>query len=381
MGLCNIGVEVRVAENSKRSHYASIQMASKLLQRLRSTPLKEERGPGPPDEPPESAELVDDTEGLSLRLSGTLSLSEDSLASQESDGMGTSYLGSDGHGVLPLTESKSQDENSSYTLLTKQLREMWERSQNVRIPIRLTFEVTDANIVQDAHAKYVLYTIYLLQTGQYDPSPAYISCRYSDLYHLKRRLLALFPSEMRGVSFPCKRVRKNFTPETIAKRSRAFEQFLCHVASLPALRASSAFLNFFYLRDIQKAQALTCAGLYKLALPIWTNSWRLQEKLCPSGPSTHRLLVLAGLVVCHQELDTLEEAQAFSERAVALLQDAQDKHISLLVPFLNAHIQLSWRVGIDKRESEALLQRLQETGHYNHNVPSLKEFLVKETIS
>ncbi|XP_018090663.1 sorting nexin-21 isoform X2 [Xenopus laevis] len=352
------------------------QMASKFLQRLRSTPLKEERGPGPPEEPPESAELVDDTEGLSLRLSGTLSLSEDSLASQESDGMGTSYLGSDGHG-----DSKAQDENNSHTFLTNQLREMWQHSRDAHIPIRLTFEVTDANIVQDAHAKYVVYTIYLLQTGQYDASPAYISCRYSDLFHLKRRLLELYPSEMRGVSFPRKRVRKNFTPETIAKRSRAFEQFLCHVSSLPALRTSSPFLNFFYLRDIQKAQALTCAGLYKLAIPIWTNSYHLQEKLCPPGPSTNRLLVLAGLVVCHQESDTLEEAQAFSERAVALIQDAQDKHISLLVPFLNAHIQLSWRVGIDKRESEALLQRLQEAGHYADNVPSLKEFLVKETIS
>ncbi|KAM4692218.1 sorting nexin-21 [Rhinophrynus dorsalis] len=340
-------------------------MASKLLQRLRSSTLKEGSGPGPPEELPEIAELVDDTEGLSVRLSGTLSLSEDSLASEESDGMG----------------SRSPDEHSPGPLLTQQLREVWASTRSSGIPVRLTFEVTEANVVRDAHSKYVVYSIFILQTGKYDPAPACISCRYSDLDHLRRHLRALFPEEMSSVSFPRKRMHKNFTPETIAKRSRAFEQFLCHVSSVPALRFSSQFLGFFYLHDMQKAQKLTRTGLYKLALPIWTNCWRIQEKLCPPGISKHRLLVLAGLVVCHQEMEALEEAQAFSERAVTLLQQAQNLHCSLMVPFLHAHIQLSWRVGIDKRGSEAALQRLQELGQSIHNVPSLKEILIKETIS
>ncbi|KAG8446541.1 hypothetical protein GDO86_014119 [Hymenochirus boettgeri] len=343
-------------------------MASKILQQFRSTTQREEKGLGPPEELPESAELVDDTEGLSLRLSGTLSLSEDSLHSKDSDEMGSS------------TDSRSHEEQRSHTLLTKQLREMWKLSRNECIPISLTFEVTEANVVHDGHAKYVVYTIYILLSGKFDPYPAYISCRYSDLDRLRRNLRGLYPFEMKGVSFPRKRMHKNFTPETIAKRSRAFEQFLCHVSSLPSLRTSAPFLTFFYLKDIQKAQALTCNGLYKMAVPIWTNSWRLQEKLCPPGPSTHRLMVLVGLVVCHQELDTLEEAQAFSERALGLIQEEQDQHFSFLVPFLNSHIQLSWRVGIDKRESEALLQKLQETGLNTLNVPSLKDILVKETI-
>ncbi|KAM3921698.1 sorting nexin-21 isoform 2-T4 [Leptodactylus fuscus] len=329
-------------------------MASKLLRRFRPSTLREQRGPGPPEEPPEIAELVDDTEGLSVRLSGTLSLSEDSLGSEESDG----------------TETRCIEDLSSHSLLTQQLREMWASTQDHGLPIRLTFEVTEAN---------VMYTIYLLHSGQYDPSPAYITCRYSDLERLRKSLRSRYPDEMTSVSFPHKRLRKNFTAETIAKRSRAFEQFLCYVSSVPTLRQSPEFLAFFYLRDMQKAQHLTATGLYQLALPLWMNCWRLQEKLCPVGPSTHRLLVLAGLVICHQEMDSLADAQAFSERAVVLFRDAQEQNVPFLIAFLQAHIQLSWRVGVDKRNSEATLLRLQEAGHVTHNAPTLKEILNRET--
>ncbi|KAM4623108.1 sorting nexin-21 [Discoglossus pictus] len=338
-------------------------MASRFLQRLRPSIMRDERQPEVLVEPPESAELVDDTEGLSVRLSGTLSLSEDSLGSEESEG----------------AEGKPSEEHSPGPLLTQQLREMWASSRSSRVPIRLTFEVTEANVVRDPHSKYVVYTIFILQSGKFDSSPACVSCRYSDLERLRRRLRSLYPEEMSGVSFPRKRLRKNFTAETIAKRSRAFEQFLSHVSSLPGLRWCPHFLCFFYLRDVQRAQQLTRAGLNKLALPIWTNSWRLQEKLCPPGPCTHRMLVLAGLVICHQEADELAEAQEYSERAVLLLHSTHDS--PFLVPFLQAHIHLSWRVGRDKRESEAALQKLQEAGLNIHNALSLKEILIKETIT
>ncbi|KAM5135265.1 sorting nexin-21 isoform 2-T4 [Mantella aurantiaca] len=337
-------------------------MASKFLQRLRPSTLKDERGPGPPEEePPETAELVDDPD-MAVRLSGTLSLSEDSLGSEESDG----------------TEGRSLEELSGRPVLTQQLRDMWADTQGHSKPIRLTFEVTEANIVRDIHAKYVMYTIYLLHSGQYDPSPAFISCRYSDLERLRKSLRSHYPEEMTSVSFPRKRLRKNFTAETIAKRSRAFEQFLCHVSSLPLLRHSSQFLGFFYLSDMRKAQQLTCTGLYKLALPLWTNCYQLQEKLCPAWASVHRLTVLAGLVVCCQELDTLADAQTYSDRAVTLLQEAQEQNATFSIAFLQAHIQLSWRVGRDKRASEAALLKLKEAGHGTSNAPTLKEILSKE---
>lgn len=53
-----------------------------------------------------------------------------------------------------------------------------------------------------------------------------------------------------------KKLRRNFTAETIAKRSRAFEQYLCHLCSLSALRGALCVRHFFYLTDLQAGQLL-----------------------------------------------------------------------------------------------------------------------------
>lgn len=51
-----------------------------------------------------------------------------------------------------------------------------------------------------------------------------------------------------------KKLRSNFTAETIAKRSRAFEQYLSHLCSVAALRGALCVRRFFYLPDLQAAQ-------------------------------------------------------------------------------------------------------------------------------
>lgn len=53
-----------------------------------------------------------------------------------------------------------------------------------------------------------------------------------------------------------KKLRRNFTAETIAKRSRAFEQYLSHLCSLSALRGARCVRQFFYLTDLQAGQLL-----------------------------------------------------------------------------------------------------------------------------
>ncbi|NWX94728.1 SNX21 protein, partial [Nothoprocta pentlandii] len=181
---------------------------------------------------------------------------------------------------------------------------------------------------------------------------------------------------MAGVAFPRKRLRRNFTAETIAKRSRAFEQFLSHLHSIAEIRRSAEFLEFFLLQELRAAQRLTCTGLYREALAAWANAARLQERLgaCHSG---RFLVTLAGLAVCHQELEQLGEAHGCCEQALQLLA-AQDCH-PLLAPFLQAHVHLAWKVGKDKRRSEARLQELQDAG-LPPQPPSLKECLIKEAL-
>lgn len=224
-----------------------------------------------------------------------------------------------------------------------------------------------------------LYTLAVMGPGPHARQPAQISRRYSDFERLHRNLQRQFRGPMAAISFPRKRLRRNFTAETIARRSRAFEQFLSHLQAVPELRHAPDLQDFFVLPELRRAQSLTCTGLYHEALALWANAWQLQTQLgTPLGPD-RPLLTLAGLAVCHQELEDPGEARACCERALQLLGD-KNPH-PLLAPFLEAHVRLSWRLGLDKRQSEARLQALQEAGLTPTPPPSLKELLIKEVLN
>ncbi|NXL46077.1 SNX21 protein, partial [Podilymbus podiceps] len=392
------------------------RMAARILHRLRHALA----GEGGREEPthdgseaedfPESSELEDDTEGLSTRLSGTLSFTsheeeeEDEEEEEEEEGAGEelrdplqpagAVAGAEDGGrcwgrcageagvALLLTAWRCREwgpaaERPGGSLLTRQLQELWRKSRGSLAPQRLLFEVTSASVVSERSSKYVLYTIYLIRSGQFDKAPAAIARRYSDFERLNRRLRCRFGCDMADIAFPRKRLRRNFTAETIAKRSRAFEQFLSHLHSIAEIRRSPEFLEFFFLHDLRAAQRLTCTGMYREALATWANAYRLQDRLgvCGSG---HFLLTLAGLAVCHQELDELGEAHGCCEQALQLLE-TQGSH-PLLGPFLQAHIHLAWKVGKDKRRSEARLQDLRGAGLPLQQQPTLKECLIKEPL-
>ncbi|XP_048354735.1 sorting nexin-21 [Sphaerodactylus townsendi] len=365
-------------------------MASRILHRLRHALTREGEQEGLPacgseaEEFPESSELEDDTEGLSTRLSGTLSFTSNEEEEAEGGPGGTMQDLAEALGPGLLSEASEDGEpgpplaeHQGSNMLTRQLQELWRKSRGSLVPQRLLFEVTSTNVVNERSSKYVLYTIYLIRAGQFDKAPATIARRYSDFERLNRHLRRRFGSDMAAVSFPRKRLRRNFTAETIAKRSRAFEQFLSHLHSLPEVRRSPEFLEFFFLDDLQAAQRSTCTGTYCEALAGWTNAHRLQDKLGASR-SGHFLLTLAGLAVCHQELGQLAEAHAYSEQALRLL-GAQDSH-PLLAPFLLTHVHLAWMLGKDKRQAEARLQGLQDTGLAGPQPPSLKELLIKHPL-
>ncbi|NXA18022.1 SNX21 protein, partial [Ibidorhyncha struthersii] len=390
-------------------------MAARILHRLRHALAgeggQEERAHGgsEAEDFPESSELEDDTEGLSTRLSGTLSFTsheeeeEEDEENEEEDGAGEELgeppqptgaaAGAEDGGrcwgrcaggagaAAPWGGTQAMwgpaAERAGGSLLTRQLQELWRKSRGSLAPQRLLFEVTSASVVSERSSKYVLYTIYLIRSGRFDKAPAAITRRYSDFEQLNRRLRCRFGCDMAGIAFPRKRLRRNFTAETIAKRSRAFEQFLSHLHSIAEIRRSPEFLEFFFLQDLRVAQRLTCTGMYREALATWANAYRLQDRLgvCSSG---RFLLTLAGLAVCHQELDELCEAHGCCEQALQLLE-AQDSH-PLLGPFLQAHIHLAWKVGKDKWRSEARLQDLREAGPPLQQQPTLKECLIKEPL-
>ncbi|XP_013910874.1 PREDICTED: sorting nexin-21 [Thamnophis sirtalis] len=358
-------------------------MASRLLHRLRHALAGSGEAEGPAggcagaEDCPESSELDDDTEGLATRLSGTLSFSsnedEEEEEEEEEEGGGCQpgalldlHLPGDaaemGESDSPLAEQRGSH------LLTRQLQEFWRKSRGSFVPQRLLFEVTSAS---------VLYTIYLIRAGQFDQTPATVARCYSDFERLNRRLRRHFSADMAGVSFPRKQLWRNFTPATIAKRSRAFEQFLSRLHASPEIRRSAAFLEFFFLDSLRGAQDLTARGLYRQALAAWTASQRLQEKLgaCRSG---HFLLTLAGLTVCHQELEQWGEAHEACQQALQQLE-GQDSH-PLLAALLQTHVHLAWVLGKDTQQAETRLHGLQESGEGRDPTSPLKQLLLKQRL-
>ncbi|KAJ6655573.1 hypothetical protein lerEdw1_005044 [Lerista edwardsae] len=321
-------------------------MASRLLHRLRHTLTGEVgqeglAGCSPETEDfPESSELEDDTEGLSTRLSGTLSFTsneEDGQTEDEGDAPaarpeagGPLEPGTPGDATESGEPSAVPAERWGSNMLTRQLQELWRKSRSSLAPQRLLFEVTSTSVVSERNSKYV-------------------------------------------------RLRRNFAAETIAKRSRAFEQLLGRLHAVPEIRRSEEYLHFFFLGDLRGAQQLTGRGRYQEALLAWTNARRLQEKL-GACRSRHFLLTLAGLAVCQQELARPGEAHAACEQALQLLE-AQDRH-PLLLPFLHAHLHLAQRLGKDRRPAEAWLRALEEAGGAGAGAqpPSLKEHLLQQPL-
>lgn len=139
-------------------------MASRLLHRLRHVLAGD--GPGEaaagaePEQFPESSELEDDdAEGLSSRLSGTLSFTsaedeDDDEDDAEEAGPDPLAPGGEASGE-DADQSPPPDGQRSSQLLAKQLQDFWKKSRNTLDPQRLLFEVTSANVVKDPPSKYV----------------------------------------------------------------------------------------------------------------------------------------------------------------------------------------------------------------------------------
>uniref|UniRef100_A0A3P8WWH7 Sorting nexin family member 21 n=1 Tax=Cynoglossus semilaevis TaxID=244447 RepID=A0A3P8WWH7_CYNSE len=395
-------------------------MAHRFLDRLKRSLLKDQLvGIQRLNDNRWEAELAED-ECVTDRLVGTLCFSSEVGEAEVVDG-------DEGEESEPDSDSDFQSESveeglsstgdaplisPSPSAVTRQLQERWRNLRGLRagnpvasgkrILSSLLFEVTDASVVQDGSSKYVLYTIQVCQSGGSDKTPAVITSRYSDFQRLHATLRRNHGDQMAGICFPRKKLRSNFTAETIAKRSRAFEQYLYHLCSLDILKGALCVRHFFYLNDLQTGQLV---GRYQDALGPLLNAKRLQEKLgwatfydsqtqTPPLGSTHWFFTLVGLACCFQEEEQLEEAWSHCDLALHVLTPAEidlaehtptlptlaHRPHPLLQPLLRAVVRLSWQIGRDKQRWEELLQQLDEQWAGVDNQPTIKEFLVKHNL-
>ncbi|XP_043984360.1 sorting nexin-21 [Gambusia affinis] len=408
-------------------------MAARFLDRLKRSLFKTGPGADPDQEDGEGrgfseerweAELEEEEECVTERLRGTLCFDDGELGGEdgsEAIDSDSDFLGESLEDGLSSTDASpvgvSPVGPAPSGLLTRQLQDGWRTLRGlggsspglgVRRPADgLLFEVTDASVVQDGAAKYVLYTIHVIQSGGSDKMPAVITRRYSDFQRLHATLRRNYGNQMERVSFPRKKLRRNFTAETIAKRSRAFEQYLSHLCSLPDLRGAPSVRQFFYLNDLQAGQLLIRAEHFQEALGPLLNAKRLQHKLgwasyhddetqAPPPASSHWFFTLVGLACCFQEVEQLEEALENCDHALRMLlpPEVQDKPLplqdkplpfqlgaalqSLALPLLQAVIRLSWQTGRDKQRWEEHLQQLEGAGPDDH--VTIRDFLVKHKL-
>jgi len=132
----------------------------------------------------------------------------------------------------------------------------------------------------------------MVRADMTDSSPAKISRRYSDFNHLNVALRRQYPALMRNISFPRKRLSGNFKPSTIARRSRAFEQYLTHVFTVGALRTSAELSEFLYGDDLHEGYQRFVNGDYEGALVPLRSAWRLQAHLHGDTDSEVIILVI-----------------------------------------------------------------------------------------
>ncbi|XP_038134319.1 sorting nexin-21 [Cyprinodon tularosa] len=403
-------------------------MAARLLDRLKRSLFKDTQGPesdrragdGPEEGRGFSKEWweaeLEEEEGVTERLRGRLCFDGGEFGGEEMDS-DSDFLGESMEEGLSSTDASPGGVcpvGPSPSTLTQPFQERWRNLHGLgaagpdrstgRHSDSLSFEVTDASVVQDGASKFVLYTIHVIQSGGSDKTPAVITRRYSDFQRLHAALRRNHGDQMERVSFPRKKLRRNFTAETIAKRSRAFEQYLSHVCSLPVLRGAPSVRHFFYLSDLQAGQLLLRSGRFQEALGPLLNAKRLQHKLgwasnhddgmqSPHLASSHWFFTLVGLLCCFQEEEQLEEALEHGDLALSVLlpnescigaqrkplppQDKPLPFMCLLLPLLQAVIRLSWQTGRDKQRWEEHLQQLGEQTVGADDRLTVREFLLR----
>jgi len=124
-----------------------------------------------------------------------------------------------------------------------------------------------------------MYTVLVVRPDVTESSPAKINRRYSDFSRLNTALRRQYPALMRDISFPGKRLSGNYKASTIAKRSRAFEQYLTHMFAVGALRTSAELAEFLYGDDLHEGYRRIVDGDYGGALVPLRSAWRLQAHL------------------------------------------------------------------------------------------------------
>lgn len=226
------------------------------------------------------------------------------------------------------------------------------------------------------------YTVLVKKSPGLERLPGVLERRYSDFLSLFAGLRRRYTScsQLRDFPFPRKALLGNFTAEVITERSVAFRRLLTRIHGSPELRRSPEFTEFTWGREVCRAHRLMAAGQFEDAAVLLENAYSVQEKVLGDG-DRDTFVTLAILTACLNAVDNVSEAQRYAELALGkrVCQPwAGQEWGELEVPLLVLAIRLWWAVGKEKRDLEARLKEVRDSGINVDALPTLLELVLKK---
>lgn len=261
------------------------------------------------------------------------------------------------------------------TLTTKELQENLTEEKRKQRPVRLLFEVSSAQILQDSLKKHVVYTVVVMRSGSFDAQRVALQRRYSDFWLLHQQLQQEV-EEVEEVALPPKLLTGNFSPDGIQGRRLALQDYLGQLFSVRAVRHSPRFAAFFTEAEQRRAHSLLRGGRFEAAAEQLRAVLEIQKKLLPWQNASATVPTLSAIAVCHRDLD--EPERAFGAAQGALPAARRYNLRSHRVALLEALVDLGYQLGrpVAHLQEELVSLRDQDRGHVSSL--SLKEMVVRE---
>ncbi|XP_069028891.1 sorting nexin-20 [Embiotoca jacksoni] len=276
------------------------------------------------------------------------------------------------------TDPTPDDLPSCSSLTTKELQQNWQAVKREQRPVRLLFEIPSTRIVEQTLSKHVLYEIVVMRSGSFESHRVSVERRYSDFCHLHHRLVEEFEEELEEVLLPRKLLTGNFCPESISERRRALQDYLARLYATRCVRHSPLFASFFTEQEQRRAHGLLRAGQFRPALEQLRTVLDIQEKLLPWQQPTMTVSTLAGLAVCHRDLDEPEQAFAAAQRALPPVRRyGLRRYRAALLELL---VDEGYRLGRPVAQLQEELTTLRDAERGEASPRSLKELLIREFI-
>ncbi|XP_005096793.1 sorting nexin-21 [Aplysia californica] len=240
----------------------------------------------------------------------------------------------------------------------------------------VTFEVISAEVIREGRSGHVNYTILINPHRETTRSTQTVVIRrYSDFENLHQRLKKKFPPLMSNISFPRKILTGNFTSQTIAKRSTAFEQYLAHLFSHFEVRYSQEFMEFFLTDGYSNAVLCFLNKNFAAAIVAFEKTLPVLEKLYGDF-HPYVCQCLCSLVSCYVSVDKPTMAHACVEVALkCCCSEGSAADEDLRVALMLTAIRLCWTLGKEKTELEKKVTALRQSGVDVNAMPDLRDIL------